>query len=196
LADWDERYRRGEHALLEPHSLLVRFAKKAVPGRALDLACGAGRHALFLAERGWQVTAVDASKVAIETVLERTRERGLTISAHVADLERAEFVIEPEAYELICDFYYLQRDLFPAIRAGVKPGGAFIAAIHLASEDAEQDAGRNPAFLLKPGELRTYFEGWRILHYHETSDADPDAEHHHRRSAEIIATPSRTVYPA
>ena len=67
MADWDERYRRGEHATPEPHTLLVRAMETLAPGRALDLACGAGRHALFLAERGWEVIAVDASRVAIET---------------------------------------------------------------------------------------------------------------------------------
>src|SRR5437773_12116961 len=108
VTDWNERYRRGEHAALAPHKLLVRVTETLEPGRALDLACGAGRHALFLAERGWRVTAVDASPVAIETTLERARERQLTIDARVADLERGEFIIEPAAFDLICDFYYLQ----------------------------------------------------------------------------------------
>jgi SAM-dependent methyltransferase len=196
LANWDERYKKGEHSSLAPHPLLIRFAENAAPGSALDLACGAGRHALFLAERGWRVTAVDASPVAIQIMLDHARERGLTISAHAADLERGGFVIEPEHYDLICDFYYLQRDLFSAIRAGVKTGGAFVAAIHLASEDPAKDAGRNPSFLLKAGELRSYFEGWRILHYHEASMANDNASDPLRRYAEIIATPSRTIYPA
>jgi hypothetical protein len=151
---------------------------------------------LFLAERGWQVTAVDASPVAIDLMLERAKERGLKISAVAADLERGEFVIEAGGYDLICDFYYLQRNLFALIRQGIRPGGAFIGAINLASEDPSQDSGRNSAFLLKPGELRTYFEDWLILHYHETTTAGADAGNHHRRSAEIIATPSRTIYPA
>ena len=59
------------------------------------------------------------------------RRTGVAIDARVADLEAHEFTIEPYAYDLICDFYYLQRDLFPAIREGVRPGGAVVAAVHL-----------------------------------------------------------------
>ena len=187
MIDWDERYRRCEHAALQPHKLLLQVAEESRPGRALDLACGAGRHALFLAERGWNVIAVDSSSVAMETTLARARERSLTIDARIADLERGGFIIEMGGFDLICDFYYLQRDLFAQIRAGVKLGGVFVAAIHLSSEDPSEDEGHNPAFLLKPGELRSEFENWQIIHYYETSSTDTDAGEHHRRSAEIIA---------
>jgi len=187
MADWDERYRRGEHASEEPHRLLsVALAHFARPGRALDIACGAGRHALMLAERGWRVVAVDSSRVGVELTQERARRRGVEVETHVADLERGEFEIEPEAYDLVCDFYYLQRDLFPSVRAGVRPGGAFVAAIHLEDDDPEVKP-MNPDFLLRPGELLAEFGGWRILHQHETSHVDQDPGEHHRRTAELIA---------
>src|SRR3712207_776381 len=100
---WDERYGRGEYASEEPNPLLARavdeFARGLLEGarrpRALDVACGAGRHALVLAERGFEVTAVDASRVGVELALRRARERRLSIDARVADLERGEFPIEP-----------------------------------------------------------------------------------------------------
>jgi SAM-dependent methyltransferase len=186
MADWDERYSRGEHATLEPNPLLVRVAETLPAGVALDVACGAGRHALYLAERGWRVTAVDASKVGIEITRERARVLGVDLDARVADLELGGFEIESGAYDLICDFYYLQRDLWPGLREGVRPGGVLVAAIHLADEDAESET-RNPAFLLQPGELRAEFEGWQVLHYHETSLTDEDAGQHHHRTAEIVA---------
>ncbi|HEX8070339.1 MAG TPA: methyltransferase domain-containing protein [Pyrinomonadaceae bacterium] len=197
MADWDERYGRGEYATLEPNPLLVRFCAEFAPARdgaqpgadaprrALDLACGAGRHALYLAARGWQVTAVDASRVGVELTAARARERGLVLDARVADLERGEFPIAPDAYDLICDLYYLQRDLFPAIRAGLCPGGALVAAIHIRDETAEPHG--NPDFLLRPGELRALFADWHVAHYHETPAQDPDAGQHHHRTAELIA---------
>ncbi|MBC7933672.1 MAG: methyltransferase domain-containing protein [Rubrivivax sp.] len=195
MADWDERYNRGEHATLEPSRLLVRaveiFAVQAggeSPGgrRALDLACGAGRHAVFLAAHGFVVTAVDSSRVGVQLTRERGRARDLWLDARVADLEVGEFQIGPESYDLVCDFYYLQRDLFPSIRAGVRRGGLFVAAIHLADDDPEVKA-MNPDFLLRPGELREEFSDWDILHYEETAGHDNDAGEHTRRSAEIIA---------
>jgi SAM-dependent methyltransferase len=189
MADWDERYARGDYATQEPSRLLVRAVELCGLGegrRALDVACGAGRHALFLAARGFRVTAVDASRVGVALMSERARERGLELDARVADLERGEFLVEPETYDLVCDFYYLQRDLFPALRAGVRPGGLFVAAIHLADEDPRARP-MNPDFLLRPGELRAEFAGWHVLHDHETSGHDADPGQHTRRSAELIA---------
>lgn len=183
MADWDERYSRGDHATAEPSRLLIRAAEHLAPGRALDIACGAGRHAIFLAEHGWQVVAVDASRVGIEITNERARERGVVIDTRIADLERGEFIIEPDAYDLICVFYYLQRDLFQQIRAGVVKSGTLVAAIHIIDEDPSARLS-NPAFSLKPEELRAEFQGWEILHYRE---GQPDDERHKRRTAEIIA---------
>jgi SAM-dependent methyltransferase len=164
----------------------VRAVRGLAPGRALDIACGTGRHAVFLAALGWQVTAVDSSRVGIEITEKRARERGHAVDARVADLERGEFSIEPEAYDLIAVFYYLQRDLWPQIRAGVRRGGRVVAAIHLIDESPEVRP-MNPAFLLQPEELRTEFHGWEIMHYHETQLQDDDPGEHHRRTAEIIA---------
>ncbi len=186
MADWDERYRRGEHATIEPGRLLVSVAGNLEPGRALDIACGAGRHAVYLAECGWQVTAVDASRVGIEITNGRARERGVTIDARVADLERGQFAFAENAYDLVCDFYYLQRDLFPQLQSCVRPGGLFVAAIHLADENPEVKQ-MNPDFLLEPGELRELFSGWQIEHYYETPEHDPVPGDHTRRTAEIVA---------
>ena len=84
LEQWNERYRAGEQLFDAPVPLLVRFAG-AVRGRALDLACGSGRNALYLAELGWQVTAVDGSPVALDVLKARARERTLDIEIRMAD---------------------------------------------------------------------------------------------------------------
>ncbi|MCA1557053.1 MAG: methyltransferase domain-containing protein [Acidobacteria bacterium] len=186
MADWDERYRQGSHATLEPNPLLLRAVENLPGGRALDIACGAGRHALLLARLGWRVTAVDSSLVGIEITKERARSIDVEIDARAADLERREFEIERDAYDLICDFYYLQRDLWPEIRAGVRACGLFVAAVHLRDEEAERET-RNPDFLLHEGELRAEFSHWEIVHYHETQLNDDDPGEHHHRTAEIIA---------
>ena len=180
---WDERYRRGEHLSDTPAPLIAKTIERLQPGRALDLACGGGRHALFLAERGWRVTAVDASRVAIEAVQKQARERSLNVDARVADLEKHEFEIQPQSFDLICDCYYLQRDLFPAISDGVRPGGMAIAIIHIVDDSCDVKP-MNPDFLLRPGELRRFFAGWEMLHEFEGKPADAP---HHRAVAEIVA---------
>lgn len=183
LTNWDQRYRSGEHTTKEPSPLLRTAIENLKPGRALDIACGVGRHAILLAERGWQVTAVDASQIGIEILRERAQEADLTVDARVADLERAEFQIELAAYDLICVFYYLQRDLFPSIRCGVKPGGIVVAAIHL--NDGKKDAKpNNPAFLLERGELKKLFADWEITYYRE---GESDEGGHHHDTAYLIA---------
>jgi len=183
VSDWNERYSRGEQIIKEPLPLLVRTVSELKPGRALDLACGTGRHAIFLAERGWQVAAVDASSVGIELAQTAALALNLEVDWKVSDLDRNEFEIEAEAYDLIGVFYYLQRDLFPQIRAGVSFGGIVIAAIHMVDEPPDTKP-MNPAFLLQPGELRAEFRGWEILHDYEGT---PTEDGHQRRTAEIVA---------
>jgi SAM-dependent methyltransferase len=170
--NWDAHYSDPANISLDPAPLLVQVADLLPPGRALDLACGPGRNALYLAQLHWQVTAVDSSAVAIAHL----RRHAPTIDSRLADLELGQFTIEPGAYDLICDFYYLQRDLFGAIREGVRPGGAFTGAVHLFEE------GRSRRFSLHPGELRSEFAGWKILYYSEASEPGRT-----RSSASIIA---------
>ncbi|MGH9739175.1 MAG: class I SAM-dependent methyltransferase [Candidatus Acidiferrales bacterium] len=180
---WDERYRSGAHAAsdftTEPSPLLVDIASKLPPGNALDLASGAGRNALWLAERGWKVTAVDGSAAAIEILLERAAARHLALNARVADLERQEFAIEPSAWNLVAMCYYLQRDLFEPAKNGVAPGGILIAIVHI-TEPGEEPTGHR----LRPGELAGYLRDWEVLHCAEGAPHDPV---HKRACAEIVA---------
>jgi SAM-dependent methyltransferase len=183
LEEWDARYRTAERAeedlLSPPTPLVVQFAANLTPGNALDLACGAGRNSIWLAENGWDVTAVDGSKTAIEILEHRAAARGLGVHTHVADLERLEFHIEPRSCDLICKCYYLQRSLMPAVLEGIRPDGMAIVIVHLA-DAAEETTYKHAA----PGELRTFFEGWDILHDYEGPPRDPA---HKRSVAEIVA---------
>src|SRR5215216_4902221 len=131
---WDERYAHGKYSSAKPHKLLIDLAEKLKAGKALDLACGTGRHAIFLAEKGWRVTAVDNSAVGIEIAKQRANEKAVEIDFRVADLEKGEFQIEENAYDLICDFYYLERALFAEMKNGVKSGGILISTIHIYGE--------------------------------------------------------------
>jgi SAM-dependent methyltransferase len=180
---WEKRYRSRERLAedfaTEPVPLLADAAGKLPPGRALDLACGTGRNALWLAERGWKVTAVDGSAAAIEILLKVARERGLAIDARVADLEQWEYVIEAEAWDLICISYYLQRDLFESAKRGLAPGGVIVALVHIAGPGEQPTLHR-----LVPGELPGYFRDLEILHSREGQPRDPV---HKRAVAEIVA---------
>jgi tellurite methyltransferase len=183
ISGWEERYRSGpssaEYMEAAPTPLLVETARNLPPGKALDLACGAGRNALWLAEHGWRVTAVDGASAAIEILRSRAYERGVTVDARVADLEKGECRIERSAWDLITICYYLQRDLFQPAKEGLVPGGVFLTIVHI-TEPGEQPTDHR----LKPGELARYFEGWKILHRHEGKPRDAA---HRRLVAEIVA---------
>jgi SAM-dependent methyltransferase len=175
LHGWDERYRtQPGNGTVTP--LLGRIASTLVPARALDLACGAGRNALWLASRGWQVTAVDGSNAAIEILSKRNP----TIDARVADLEKHEYTIQPDSWDLIAMCYYLQPDLFEPAKRGVVPGGIVLAIVHI----PEPEDPKMTPFRLAPGELVRYFEGFEILHQYEGPSSDPA---HKRWVAEIVA---------
>jgi SAM-dependent methyltransferase len=164
MTRWDERYRRGQHLDSKPSALVIAAASLLPPGRALDLACGPGRNAVYLASRGWRVTAVDSSPVALGLLKERAAAAGVEIDAVLADLEAGGFTPGAEAYDLVCVIRYLQRDLFSAIRASVRPGG-------LAAAEALLEGPHNPAYLAAPGELRAHFAGWEILQSAESATA-------------------------
>jgi SAM-dependent methyltransferase len=159
IAGWDERYRSREAHETEPEPLVVETAMRLPAGAALDLACGAGRNALWLAERGWRVTAIDGAPAAIEILRQRASERSLRVDARVADLEKHEYQIAPSAWDLIVICRYLQRDLLEPAKLGLVPGGVLLQ-IALVGEQATYKR-------LVPGELDGYFQGWEILHRRE-----------------------------
>jgi SAM-dependent methyltransferase len=183
VRDWDRRYRLREHAASDleagPTPLLMQTAEALDPSKALDLASGAGRNSLWLAEHGWKVTAVDGAQTSIEILSTRATERGLKIEAVVADLETREFVIEPSRWNLIAILYYLQRNLFEPAKLGVVPGGILISIVHL-NEPGEPDG----PFRLRPGEHERYFADWEIIHRREDKAIDPA---HRRPVSEIVA---------
>ncbi len=183
IEHWNERYRSGarrdEDFSISPTPLIVDAASSLHAGKALDLASGTGRNALWLAQHGWSVTAVDGAAAAIDILRNRARELGVTVDARVANLEKHEFPMQPAAWDLIAICYYLQRDLFEPAKCGTKPGGILVAIVHITEIGEEPTAHR-----LKPGELEQYFQGWEILHQFE---GRPNDVAHRRLIAEIVA---------
>ena len=133
-ADWDERY-SGSDLLwsAEPNRFLVAQTEDLAPGRALDLACGEGRNAVWLAGRGWRVTGVDFSAVGLEKAARLAGSRGVQAEWLLADLldyEPAELV-----YDLVLVFYLQlpapERELVLRRSAGaVAPGGILLVVGH------------------------------------------------------------------
>lgn len=174
IQGWDERY-CSRHEVGPATPLLVKIAQKLSPGRALDLACGAGRNALWLADQGWQVTAVDGSREAIGILSARNP----SIDTRIADLEKHEYTIDPDSWDLVLMCYYLQRDLFEPAKRGVVREGVVLAIVHIPAPGESLTR-----FRLNPGELAGYFSDFEILHSYEGRPQDPE---HRQWVAEIAA---------
>lgn len=183
MSSWDERWSHGEHSGSLPSPILVEALRDVPPGRALDLGAGAGRNALYLAQEGWDVTALDNSATAVSVATMRAREMQVALDARVADLTTDQVALEPGEFDLVLMFFYMQRDLFPRIRGWLRPGGLFIAAIHTV-DDRPGIHPMNPSFLLEPGELEGAFSGFEIL---SSREGDPRDGLHRRRTAELVA---------
>lgn len=164
---WDERYRR-EEAVPErgPAAFLVEHRHLLPPrGRALDVAMGTGRNALYLASLGYEVTGIDVSGVAVERCRHEAARRGLPVEALRADLESYE--LPRASYDIVIDFYYLQRDLAPQLEAALRPGGVLVFESFTTEQRRFGWGPQNDEFLLGPGELRSLFPGLEVLAYRE-----------------------------
>jgi tellurite methyltransferase len=172
---WDERYRTKGPETSEPLDFLTSLALP-VPGRALDVAGGAGRNALWLARRGWRVTIVDVSAEGL--TLARAAAAELPVEVVCADLENDPLPAGP--FELVLSSYFLRRELFPAFPTVLAPGGLLVYVQPTRSN--LQRHTRPPAgFLLEDGELPSLVRGLEIVRYEEGwFGAGDDARHEAR----------------
>ncbi|HET8699538.1 MAG TPA: methyltransferase domain-containing protein [Gammaproteobacteria bacterium] len=171
---WDERYRDGAYERrTHPTALLAAWLPFLPRGRALDVACGAGRNALFLAASGFAVDALDISAVALERGRRAAEVRGLAIDWRLADFDDRPEQWLPSNYDLIVWIRYVNRALLPLLIARLRPGGHLICEQHL-DTTADVAGPRNPDFRLRLGELREGARGLAVRHYHEGLVVDPD----------------------
>ncbi len=145
-----------------PAEIVAAHYAKAPVKHALDLACGSGRHTLFLTENGFAVDAVDISAVALETLSQQTQER----SANILEADLDTFTPEDGVYGLAVMTNYLDRALIERAKTALVSGGIFIIETYMAHPDNEK-TDSNPDFLLAEKELQTVFRDWEILEYRE-----------------------------
>ncbi len=160
-ADWDERYEAGRMWSREPNRFFVDAVDGLDAGRALDLACGEGRNALWLAQRGWTVTAVDFSTVAIDRGREIAADLGIDLDWQVADLTTWELGVE--AWDLVAHVYLhwaaeCREPFLDRCAAAVAPGGRIVVVGHDRTNIEDGHGGpQDPALLTTPDELAERF---------------------------------------
>jgi SAM-dependent methyltransferase len=155
----------GNHETLTiPSPWVTQWAQLIPKGTVLDLACGSGRHARFLARLGYSVTAVDREPQAIESV------RFIQ-----ADLESGSpWPLPGERFQGIVVTNYLHRPLFPVLAESLAPGGVLIYETFMLGNE-RYGRPSNPAFLLRPGELWQAFGGLHVIAFEQGPVAEPKA---------------------
>ena len=162
---WNQKY-ETEQLSDGPSSIVKQFYRLAEGKKALDIASGNGRNALFLANQGFAVDAVDISDAGLNLFAGKHE----NVRPICADLDN--FDIAPEQYDLILNIKYLDRRLFPYIREGLKRGGVLIFQTFLDSPDGNTEQPHCRDYLLRENELLRCFLGLTIRYYEESPADD------------------------
>ncbi len=168
---WDEVY--GEMSTTDyppPDPMLFDYTppfSDEAEHRALDLACGMGQNGLWLASQGYLVDLVDVSRIALLRAQAEATQRGLR-ELNLLPVDLDQYDLPADQYELVAVFRYLKRDLFPALRHTIRPGGRILYET-FNRQYLQLVPGFNPDYLLEIGELLGYFADWQVLTYAEDS---------------------------
>ena len=171
-AKWDRRYRDGAYRGRTHPSTFLDECVPALPttGCALDLACGTGRNAIYLAGLGFAVDAVDISAQAL--AIGRARAGTLPICWLEQDLDSG---FAPDAsYDIIVNIRFVNLPLLESLLPSLRPNGVLIVEQHLATSRDDVIGPKNPAFRVAPGELARLASALAIERVEEDVFADPD----------------------
>ena len=157
---WNQKYQNGGYPDA-PAAMVKQYVKPAEGQKALDIAAGNGRHSIYLAKQGYVVDAVDISEAGLALFSGKHPH----IHPICADLDH--FDIPAHRYDLIVNIKFLNRRLFPYIKAGLTPGGMLIFQTLLESPDPDQKTTACSDYYLQPNELLRAFFALRILLYTE-----------------------------
>ena len=166
-ARWDARYRENHPAArLTPDPWVQAQARWLAGGRALDVACGRGRHTLWLARMGYQVDAVDISLVGLRGLAERIESEGLTDQVRLIQVDLEVWRPPPDTYDLILVTRYFNRELLAAFGDALRPGGmALYRTFH--TDWLKLHPEFTAEYMLQPGEFTILFADWEWLAYEE-----------------------------
>jgi ubiquinone/menaquinone biosynthesis C-methylase UbiE len=155
MTTWDERFRTGQYPQEpEPSPMLRAYAKPDDDARALDIATGTGRNAVFLAEQGYDVDALDQSEEGLRITRERAAESGVDDRLSLVQADAKAYDYPVEAYDLVTISFFRTQDRLNDIKAALKPGGVLFYQHHL----------RSPEATVGPSDDRYRFRANELLH--------------------------------
>lgn len=196
---WDERYSEADLPYgAAPNDFLAQVEPRLPRGRALCLAEGGGRNAVFLAERGFAVVAVDLSAAGMDRAARLATTRGVTLTTVVSDL--AEFPIEPGSWDVITALWChvpqpLRGQVHRAVASGLRPGGMFVLEAYTPRQLQRQSGGpRSAEMLLSLAELREELAGLELL---EASEREREVHEgvYHNGLSDVVQVLARRPAP-
>lgn len=197
MTDWDERFRTGSYPTdPDPSPLLRRYLDAIPEGRALDVATGTGRNALFLAAEGYQVDAIDQSREGLRIAREHARERGIEDRLDWIQADVPSYDFPTDRYDLITISYYRAVDRFPDITEALVEGGYLFVEHHLRSSEPTPSGPSSDRYRFAANELLHACLDLTVLYYDETTETRPEDKR--RANARILARNSsgtRQTYP-
>ena len=154
-----------------PENIVKDILKYKKSGSVLELGTGEGRNALFLASRGFQVTAIDISNQGIANLQDKAKELGVTINAQVKDIENFKIESDFDVFISTYVFHHLRRpnvaQLIQSMQDHTKTGGFHAIAAFTKDGDFYRNDPETDKFYLNPGELQKLYAGWETLNYAE-----------------------------
>ena len=184
------RQQRASAGLVQPSSFLVSQFSRLPHGKILDVAAGRGRHAIYLAAKGFSVHGIDRDADALHELQRQGREAGLSsITTESIDLESDPHHppdLGTEIYDVVLVFFYLYRPLFPQLVQALKSGGVIVYETFLLDNHIHRQHPRRKEFCLEANELLTLLQGLKILHYEE-GDHESSLEHERAFTARALA---------
>ena len=187
---WDERYNTLEYVYgIQPNEFVREMAHHIPKGNVLCLGEGEGRNAVFLAEHGYTVTAVDASKIGLQKAEHLAHSRGVKIQTRLIDL--ADFVIEPDTWQgIVATFVHLPQSLRARVHrdcvVGLSPGGVLVIEAFTPKQLHFQTGGpRKLELLMDLQSLKQEFKGLELMHAKEVERELPEGLYH-RGTAAVV----------
>lgn len=170
---WNQRYASGDYRKTNPVDLLHEWGPKLQTGKALDIACGAGRNAIYLAELGFKVDAIDISAEGLKLAQQDAETRQLAVNWIEQDFDEKPGI--EGSYDLIIVFWFVNMELISRLSRQLNPGGRLISMQHLAA-DGELAGPKTNRFRIQPDELKNAIGELQIEYYHEGLQTDADGD--------------------
>lgn len=176
--------------------MLRRYADSLPAGKALDIAAGTGRNAVFLADRGYRVDALDGSRAGLEITRKRATERNAADRLELIRADIPTYEFPTGVYDLVTISFYRAVDRFPDIKEALADGGVLYVEHHLRTTEPVESGPSGDRYRFSANELLRSMLDLTVLGYHERTETRPDGRT--AAIARVVArkgTASRQSYP-